>query len=114
MYYFHDFNYVKKRRYHRFTHICIVPSRYNLAYSSGSSIASAFNAQSDPLSEKEPYTNKSAKLMSISILQTQTYNLFTRGLRLLHTQGICPKTPAACPSRYTCHDLTLEIQCSHT
>ena len=48
MYYFHDFNYVKKRRYHRFTHICIVPSRYNLAYSSGSSIASAFNAQSDP------------------------------------------------------------------
>ena len=84
MYYFHDFNYVKKRRYYRFTHICIVPSRYNLAYSSGSSIASAFNAQSDPLSEKEPYTNKSAKLMSISILQTQTYNLFTRGLRLLH------------------------------
>ena len=30
------------------THICIVPSRYNLAYSSGSSMASAFNAQSDP------------------------------------------------------------------
>ncbi len=30
------------------THICIVPSRYNFAYSSGLSIASAFNAQSDP------------------------------------------------------------------
>ena len=29
-------------------HICIVPSRYNFAYSSGLSIASAFNAQSDP------------------------------------------------------------------
>ena len=29
------------------THICIVPSRYNFAYSSGLSIASAFNAQSD-------------------------------------------------------------------
>ena len=30
------------------THICIVPSRYNFSYSSGLSIASAFNAQSDP------------------------------------------------------------------
>ena len=30
------------------THICIVPSRYNFAYSSGLSMASAFNAQSDP------------------------------------------------------------------
>ena len=30
------------------THICKFPSRYNFAYSSGSSIASAFNAQSDP------------------------------------------------------------------
>ena len=29
------------------THICILPSRYNRAYSSGSSIASVFNAQSD-------------------------------------------------------------------
>ena len=27
---------------------CILPSRYNRAYSSGSSIASVFNAQSDP------------------------------------------------------------------
>ena len=30
------------------THICIFPSKYNRTYSSGSSIASAFNAQSDP------------------------------------------------------------------
>ena len=30
------------------TPICIVPSRYKLTYSSGSSMASAFNAQSDP------------------------------------------------------------------
>ena len=30
------------------THICKFPSRYNFAYSSGLSIASAFNAQSDP------------------------------------------------------------------
>ena len=30
------------------THICIVSSRYNFAYSSGLSMASAFNAQSDP------------------------------------------------------------------
>ena len=30
------------------THICIVPSRYNFAYSSGSSMASAFNEQTDP------------------------------------------------------------------
>ena len=30
------------------THICKFPSRYNLAYSRGSSMASAFNAQSDP------------------------------------------------------------------
>ena len=30
------------------THICSVPSRYNFAYSSGLSMASAFNAQSDP------------------------------------------------------------------
>lgn len=29
-------------------HICKFPSRYNLAYSSGSSIASEFNAQSEP------------------------------------------------------------------
>ena len=28
-------------------HICILPSRYNFAYSSGSSIASAFNAHSE-------------------------------------------------------------------
>ena len=31
------------------THICIVPSRYNFAYSSGSSMASAFNEQTDPV-----------------------------------------------------------------
>ena len=31
-----------------FTHICKFPSRYNLAYSSGSSTASEVNAQSDP------------------------------------------------------------------
>ena len=30
------------------THICKFPSRYSLAYSSGSSMASVFNAQSDP------------------------------------------------------------------
>ena len=30
------------------THICKLPSRYNLAYSSGSSTASEVNAQSDP------------------------------------------------------------------
>ena len=30
------------------THICKFPSRYILAYSSGSSMASVFNAQSDP------------------------------------------------------------------
>ena len=30
------------------THICKFPSRYNFAYSRGSSMASAFNAQSDP------------------------------------------------------------------
>ena len=30
------------------THICKFPSRYNLAYSRGASMASAFNAQSDP------------------------------------------------------------------
>ena len=30
------------------THTCIILSRYNLTYLSGSSIASAFNAQSDP------------------------------------------------------------------
>ena len=29
-------------------HICKFPSRYNRTYSSGSSMASAFNAQSDP------------------------------------------------------------------
>ena len=29
-------------------HICKFPSRYSLAYSSGSSMASVFNAQSDP------------------------------------------------------------------
>ncbi len=31
------------------THICKFPSRYSLAYSSGSSMASVFNAQSDPV-----------------------------------------------------------------
>ena len=31
-----------------FTHICKFPSRYNRAYSSGSSTASEVNAQSDP------------------------------------------------------------------
>lgn len=31
-----------------FTHICKFPSRYNLAYSSGSSTASEVNAQSKP------------------------------------------------------------------
>ena len=30
------------------THICIIPSRYNLAYSSGLSMASVFNAHCDP------------------------------------------------------------------
>ena len=30
------------------THICKFPSRYSLAYSSNSSMASVFNAQSDP------------------------------------------------------------------
>ena len=30
------------------THICKLPTRYNLAYSSGSSTASEVNAQSDP------------------------------------------------------------------
>jgi len=49
---------------------------------------------SDPLSEKEPHTNKSAKLMSVSILQTQTYNLFTRGLKLSFLYSVQAGLPA--------------------
>ena len=49
---------------------------------------------SDPLSEKEPYTNKSAKSMSLSILQIQTYNLFTRGLKLSFLYSVQAGLPA--------------------
>ena len=48
------------------THICILPSRYNSAYSSGSSIASVFNAQSDP--------GVVFKLFSASYSQCGAYN----------------------------------------
>lgn len=40
--------YLEKMREKRKRDICIVSSRYNFAYSSGLSMASAFNAQSDP------------------------------------------------------------------
>ena len=49
---------------------------------------------SDPLSEKEPYTNKSAKSMPLSILQIQTYNLFTRGLKLSFLYSVQAGLPA--------------------
>ena len=49
---------------------------------------------SDPLSEKEPYTNRPAKLMSVSILRTQTYNLFTRGLKLSFLYSVQAGLPA--------------------
>ena len=49
---------------------------------------------SDLLSEKEPYTNKSAKSKPLSILQIQTYNLFTRGLKLSFLYNVQAGLPA--------------------
>ena len=43
--FWHDYN---SKESSASTHICKFPSRYNLAYSSGSSTASEVNAQSDP------------------------------------------------------------------
>lgn len=37
-----------KKDFSASTHVCIVPSRYRLAYSSGLSIASAFNEHCEP------------------------------------------------------------------
>ena len=44
------------------THICIFPSRYNLAYLSGSSIAKAFKAHSE---QGVVFNSSSALLQSI-------------------------------------------------
>ena len=60
------------------THICIVPSRYNFAYSSGSSMASTFNEQTDP---GVVYKSFSASQQSIA---------FVYGKTKLHVFGIFP------------------------